>query len=225
MARALRILWRGEHQVRHVTGVAWMGTGLAALVSLALILGLAFPAIEALVEGPLPKSTIAQIAGLVAALSGLGLGWFVGGSRLLGPLRDWARQGFVMGGGLETWVVGPSLRVARACEHLERAMYQTILAFARPAVLLARAFKQTEVQLYDTVVTFGWLNDAVGRGARRNDEHGIDGLIAGLVRRTLALGAHLRTLQSGLIHRELVMSGAGMVLFLVVVVTSLLAFT
>jgi len=224
MARALRILWRGEHQVRHITGKAWMGTGLAALVSLALVLGLAFPAVESLVEGPLPKSTAAQIAGLVAALAGLGLGWFVGGKRLLGPLLDQARHGFVIAGGMETWVVRPSLAVARSCEQLEHALYQAVLAVAHPARLLARSHKQIEAYLYNGVVAFGRCNDAAGRATRRNDEQGIDGLIAALVRGTVALGTHIRRLQSGLIHRELVMSGAGMVLILVVVMTSLLAF-
>lgn len=225
VARALRILWRGEQATRHVTGLPWMGMGMTALVLLAAVLGLAFPAVETLVEGPLPKSTTAQIAGLSAALAGLGLGWFISSKRLLGPLWNWAQQGFVIGGGMKTWAVRPAFTVAQACAHLERVLYQTVLSLARPALWLARVFKQIEASLYTLVQTIGRSNDAVGRGVRRNDEHGIDGLIFALVRRTVALGGQLRTLQSGLIHRELVMSSVGMVLILVVMVASLLSFT
>ncbi|BBP03223.1 hypothetical protein TPL01_06480 [Sulfuriferula plumbiphila] len=200
MARALRILWRGERQKRPVAGLAWMGAGLAGLASLAVILGRAFPSIEGVLVSHLPESTVAQIAGLGAALTGLVLGWFAGGQRLLGPLLTWAQQGFAIAGGMDAWVVRPALALAQACEQLESRLYRAILAMGR-------------------------LGLAIGRVVRKSDERGVDGLIFALVRGSLALGAQVRTLQSGLIHRELAMSVVGAALILAALMASLLALT
>ena len=49
----------------------------------------------------------------------------------------------------------------------------------------------------------------LGDGAENTDTHGIDGLIFGLVARTIAAGRRLRLLQSGLIHRELALTVMG----------------
>lgn len=58
-----------------------------------------------------------------------------------------------------------------------------------------------------------------------SDERGIDGLIFGLVRGSLALGAQVRTLQSGLIHRELAMSVLGTAVILAALIAGLLSLT
>lgn len=225
MARALRILWRGERQQRPIAGLDWMGTGLAALVSLAVVLGLAFPSIEGLMANRLHESSTAQIAGVGAALTGLALGWFVGGQRLLGPLLSWAQQDFIIAGGMDAWVVRPVLAVAQACEQFENKLYRAVLMLARPALVLARASRQLESRLYSAVLALGRLNCGIGRGVRMSDERGIDGLIFGLVRGSLALGAQVRTLQSGLIHRELAMSVLGTAVILAVLMAGLLSLT
>ena len=225
MARALRILWRGEPQHRHLTGLAWMGAGLAGLASLAVILGLTFPSIDGLLVYRLPDSTAAQIAGLGAALTGLVLGWFAGGQRLLGPLLNWAQQDFAIAGGMDALVVRPALAVAQVCEQLENILYRAVLAVARSALAIAWVCKHLESGLYKAVLAMGRLGCAIGRGVRKSDERGIDGLIFALVRASLALGAQVRTLQSGLIHRELVMSIAGAALILAALMASLLSLT
>lgn len=225
MARALRILWRGERQQRHIPGLGWMGTGLAALVSLAVVLGLAFAPIEEFLANRLPGRMAAQIAGLVAALTGLALGWFVSGQRVPEPLRNWAQRDFIIAGGMNAWVVRPALAVAQACEQLEGRLYKAVLAAARPAWSIARICNQLENGLYRAVSALGRLNCDIGRGVRRSDESGIDGLIFGLVRGSLALSAQIRILQSGLIHRELALSALGTAIILTALMAGLLSFT
>ncbi|TCK18013.1 NADH dehydrogenase subunit L [Thiogranum longum] len=199
MARALRILWRGDRQHRNIAGLGWMGAGLAGLVTLAVILGAAFPSIETLLHTALSENTLARILGLGAALSGLTLGWFIAGRRLLGPLLPWAQQGFAIAGGFDTWMVRPALAMARSCEQLERGLYNTVLAVGRSGL-------------------------AMGRTIRRSDDQGIDGLIFSLVRGTVALGQRARTLQSGLIHREMAITVVGTALILVTLLVTLLVY-
>ncbi len=199
MARALHILWRGERQQRDIAGLGWMGAGLAVLVTLAVILGVAFPSIETLLHGSMPESRLAQILGLSAALAGLTLGWFVPVRRLLGPLLPWAHQGFAIAGGFDTWVVRPAFAIARSCERLERGLYAGVLAV-------------------------GQLGLTLGQVVRRSDDKGIDGLIFSLVRGTVELGGRARTLQSGLIHREMAITVVGTALILAALLLALLLY-
>ena len=197
MARALRILWRGDRRKRRIEGLGWMGTGLAVLVTLAVALGAAFPSLEALLHKSPPENALAQVFGLGAALGGLALGWFIAVQRLLGPVLPWAQRGFAIAGGFDTWMVRPALAIARRCEQLERDLYNGVLAVGR----------------------FGL---DIGRAVRHSDEQGIDGLIFSMVRGTIELGNRARNLQSGLIHREMAVTVVGTALIFVALFIALL---
>ena len=184
MSRALHVLWRGEARQRPMAGLRWMGVALAGLVTLSVTLGAAFPFIEEVAGMKPPESGLAVVLGLGAALSGLALGWSVPVPRLLGPILPWAQTGFSVAGGFDGLMLRPALAIARGCERVERGLYNAVLAVGR-------------------------LNLTIARGTRRSDEDGIDGLIFGLVRGTVALGGRARRLQSGLIHREMALSVIG----------------
>ncbi|MFV2054832.1 MAG: NADH-quinone oxidoreductase subunit L [Thiohalomonadales bacterium] len=199
VARVLRLLWQGDGAKQSVAGLTWMGAGMAGLVTLAVILGAVFPSLELglndrlpeIEQGPLFIATL----GLVAAISGLTLGWFIPMQSLLGPLLPWARQGFSIAGGFDTFLVRPAFAIARGCEKLERVLYAGVLATGRLALKL-------------------------GRTARRNDEQVIDANIFSFVQATVDLAGKARTLQSGLIHKELAIStilSAMILLFMLVV--------
>lgn len=178
MARALHSLWHGNRQTPDIAGLGWMGAGMTVLVTLAIVLGAAFPFVEALLPDRLPENAAAPMLALAAALSGLMLGWFIPMPRLLGPLLPWAQQGFAIGGGFDTWLVRPSFAIAHGCERLERGLYNAVLAVGRFCL-------------------------DIGQIVRRGDDRGIDGLIFYLVQCTVELGLRARRLQSGLIHREM----------------------
>ncbi len=197
MARALSILWRGNGSNKNIAGMTWMGVGLAVLATLAVILGATFPAIETLLHTPLSENILAQVLGLGAALAGLALGWYIPVQRLLGPLLPWAQKGFVIAGGVDTWVVRPAFAIAHACEQLERVLYKGVLATGR-------------------------LGLNIGQAVRRNDDQGIDGIIFLLVSGTIKLGSHARNLQSGLIHREMAITIVATALIFITLLITLL---
>lgn len=182
MARALRILWRRSGTQGDVPGAGaalnWMGTGLAGLVTLAVILAAFFPTIETMLSARLPENSLAQILGLSAALAGLALGWRVPARRLFGFLLPWVQQGFVVAGGVDNLLVRPAFAIAHICEKLES-------------------------RLYAAALFTGQMSISIARSVRFSDEQGIDGLIFSIVTSTLNLGRRARNLQSGLIHREL----------------------
>ncbi len=193
VARALRILWRGEPRRRQVGGQVWMGAGLAGLVVCAVTLKLFFPAIESLLESVPAQSPLASILGLAAAVSGLLLGGLIGGERLLGPLRPWAQQGFAIAGGVMTWVVRPALAVAHGCQRLDDRLYLAVLGVGRSGLRL-------------------------GQVTRCGDENIIDRLIFSLAHASRVGGVRLRGLHNGLVHHELALTAAGGVVILGVLV-------
>ena len=195
MARALRVLWMGEARPASGKGMVWMGAGMGVLAALAIGLGLAFAPLEHVLEAELNAGTLAMALGLGAALIGLVLGGFITPSRLLGPVLPWARRGFALAGGMDALMLRPALTIAAACERLER-------------------------RLYDAALGIGRLNLRLGATTRRSDEHAIDGLIFGLVARTIAAGSRIRRLQSGLIHRELALTVLGIALIVVLLVAA-----
>lgn len=186
VARALRLLWHGtEERGPAVAGIGWMGAGLAVLAVLSAALGLALPFVTDLLGAPAPEETLlVGAAGLVAALVGLALGWALPGFRLLGPLLGPSERGFRVGGGFEALVARPALAVARALDRFDRGVHALVFGMVRASLALAGA-------------------------SRVADERGIDGVIRALVRGTRDLGGRARALQSGLVHKELLLAAGG----------------
>ncbi len=190
MARALKILWQAknedERKQKTPGGLKYMGAGIAGLVTLVIILGMAFSSIESSIGNTIDTSAaihatenwMAEIFGLSAAICGLLLGWFIPISTLLGPLQNKASQGFSIAGGFDALCVRPALAIAQRCEKLE-------------------------IRLYNLVLAFGNMGMKLGKLTRRSDEEAIDRFIFSFVGKTIDTGNRSRVLQNGLIHREL----------------------
>jgi NADH-quinone oxidoreductase subunit L len=80
---------------------------------------------------------------------------------------------------------------------------------ARPGLAVARGADALDNGIHAGVLGTGLLGLALAGAALRFDERGIDGLIAALVGGTRSLGARARTLQSGLVHKELLLAVVG----------------
>ncbi len=74
VARALRLLWRGEGEDASVSGAPWMGVSLAALAALAAVLGLAVEPLARLLGAEVPSDVLFIVLGLVSASFGLIVG-------------------------------------------------------------------------------------------------------------------------------------------------------
>ena len=106
--------------------------------------------------------------------------------------------------------LGIALAFAAACEGFERRLLAAQLGLVRILSLgTASSAERSDNRLYAATLQVGRMNLRLGDGAENTDTHGIDGLIFGLVARTIAAGRRLRLLQSGLIHRELALTVMG----------------
>jgi NADH-quinone oxidoreductase subunit L len=225
VARFLRLLWepveprRHEHR-RDDPGRMWMGLGLAALAALAAVLGLAVAPIGELLGTEIPENVLAVAVGLLAAAIGLAAGWFVTVERLLGPAYGLARDGFRVDGGLDELIVRPALALARAGDWLDRAIHAAVLGVGGGALVVAAAAWRVDSRIHAGVEGVGAAAMSVARASRFSDEAGIERWISNLVEGTRRLGARARLLQTGLVHRELLLAAGATAVVLLLVVLS-----
>jgi len=194
IGRALRLLWHGPADNKPIAGIGWMIAGLAVLAFLAATLGLAVRPIGSLLHVPIPGDPTSLVLDLVAAVAGLLAGWLIPLSSLFGlfgPARAWAATGFPVGGGFDGLVARPALAVALLADRTDGAIHRGVRGVGRAALAVAHA-------------------------ARVVDERGIDGLIRALVGGVSGLGGRARTLQTGLVSRELVVTLGGVALVVAV---------
>ena len=222
VARMLRLLWgaagrQDADPLRAEVGGVWMGAGLVGLAGLAAVLGLAVEPIGQLLGAEIPEDAAALVLGLAATGAGLAAGWLVPADRLLGPAYGAALTGFRVDSGLDGLVARPALAVARAGDRLDRALHAGVLAAGRRALGVATGAARLDAGVHAVVIDVGDAGLAVGHASRLSDEAGIERLIAGLVDGTRRLGARARRLQSGLVHRELLVAAGGAALVLLLV--------
>ena len=210
MGRALNVLWDGDAGPAQVP-VPFMAIGMGVLVALAAGLGFGFGALEHMLGAEIEKpSWIVPAMGLTVGVGGLALGWFVAPARLLGPLLTSAQNGFSVAGGMDGLILRPALAMAAACETFEQRLLVAQVGLIRGVGLgMAHLADRADAALFALSLWIGRQSMRLGRATKYTDTNGIDAAIFGLVRRVIAIGARARRLQSGLIHRELALTFAG----------------
>lgn len=220
VARALRLLWRGSGAAAEepVAGLIWMGAGLAVLATLAAVLGFAVDPLSRLLGEHAPEDMVSLVLGLLAAGTGLLLGWGVPARRLLGSLHGTAENGFRLSGGLDGLVVAPVMALARWSDALDGRIQAGVLRVGRVMLQAATGSFAVDRAVHRGVEGVGRAAVDVAVATRITDERGIDGLIGRLVNGTRRLGGEARQLQTGLVHRELLLAVSGGALIAIFIV-------
>lgn len=223
IGRASRLLWEeeaappaaAEHPVR---GMRWMGTGIAVLVVLAAGLGLADGPLERLLNADIPADIVSMGIGTVTVITGLLVGWLVPAIRI--PGHAIARGGFRLAGGWTVLVVRPVLVLATWCDQADRTIHAGVLAAGRRVLSVASQARTVDDGVEREVYRVGRGALRIAQGSRSFDEERIDGLIALLVHRVRRFGVLARHLQTGLVHRELLVavSGAAVAVLILVLI-------
>jgi len=210
MGRALKVLWDGDAGPARAP-VPFMAIGMGVLVVLAAGLGFGFGALEHILGAEIEKpGWIVPAMGLAVGLGGLALGWFATPARLLGPLLTPAQDGFVVAGGMDGLILRPALAMAAACEGFEQRLLAAQVGLIRGVGLgMAHLAKRADAALFALSLWIGRQSMQLGAVTRFTDTDRIDAAIFGLVRRMIEAGGRARRLQSGLIHRELALTFAG----------------
>ena len=220
VGRACQLLWQGGEATpgtaRNAGNSTWMSVAIGPLALLATGLGIAAAPIGRILDEEIPEDYIGVALGLVAAAVGLLLGWYLPETRLFGPAL---LAGFRIGGGWSDVVVRPALVMARWVDHMDRIIHGGVLGTGQRALDIAFRSRLTDEWVHHVVALVGRSSLVVARASHALDRDRIDGLIAGIVGHTWRFGLLARQLQTGLVHRELLIAAGGAAaLFLLILI-------
>jgi NADH-quinone oxidoreductase subunit L len=197
-----------------------MAAGLAGLAALAAVAGLAQPWFGEVLPVEIPETAGAIVLGLATAVVGLLAGWYRPAAFWLGPVRPAAETGFRVDGGFVGLAVRPALAVARLTDRLDRGIHASVLEIGTGGRRVASWVDGLDAAVHRVVEGVGALGLMLANLAQVTDNAGIDVLIARLVQGTRQLGGRARRLQTGLVHRELLIAAGGAVAAVLVVLLS-----
>lgn len=232
VARSLRLIWRGEGPATTAVTAGDVSAGrrttiggMAALVFLAATLGLAVAPIGHMVglEIEVAPFSPSNLLGLLAAALGALGGWYRALDRPLGRLTAVAERGFRIGGGWNALVARPLLAVATVADRADRALHAGVSATGARVLDVARRLDALDIAVHRGVAGVGSGGLIAAGASRAIDERGIDGVVRGIAAGTRDLGVRARRLQTGLVHQELLISAAAIVLLLAILIAGGLA--
>jgi NADH-quinone oxidoreductase subunit L len=225
IARVLGLLWQKPASTENGYAVEkisasrrterWMLVGLTGLAILATGLGLGVKPIGQLLNQEIPEDFVGIGLGLLAAGTGLAIGWLLPLERLPAFFKTIADRGFRLAGGWDRLLIRPLMLLAKAVGAVDTKLHSFILKSGRVVVAVARRLGQLDNRLHRGVIAVGRFNLWLANLSRRTDENGIDRFIGLLVNGFRRLGQNARRLQSGLVHRELLLTTGAVALLVV----------
>lgn len=219
MGRTFGIIWKGRSEPKEMPMKSrWMYLGFLALVT-AVIAGWLFldPLVEA-AGSSIPKNSIAMISGLVAAFLGLATGWYAAAPVIKNRAWMFIRDNYPVAGGYTNVVIKPFQMLANGTNVVEQFLLQSVFGTGKAFLALGHWLANVPDRAAALVIDqIGAFNLNIGRWSRMTDDRGILEWIAGLVTSIQQLGHYGRSIQSGLVHRELVWSVYGMILALIII--------
>ena len=219
MGKAFGILWKGENNSKELPGkLRWMYFGFLSLVSAVAVGWLFLDPLVEIAGFSLPVNNIAMISGIVAAVLGLVVGWNATTPVLKNRIWMFFRDNYPIAGGYSTIIVQPVQLLAQAANLIEQFLLQSVFeignVFLTIGRWLAKMPDRTVAYIIDQI---GELNLNIAHLTRKTDDQGIVEWLAGLVTSVQQLGRYGRSIQSGLVHRELAWSVYGMILALIII--------
>ncbi len=223
VARVLRLLAGKDRRSGPAARLRLMQAATAVITVVVIFGG---PGLKSWVDSaasPLPAHAAMKLAGLALLAVGLGAGWFI--RRAVVPQRwiEWARDHFRLGGGFASLAGRPVLALARTAAVGDDAGLRAVDGVGKSLIQLARGSRALDRAVGGMVGRVGHGSLQLARLARTRTEAGLADLHRIAASSCHRAGRTARRWQSGLLHRELLLSAgvtlAGLVLVL------LLAFT
>ncbi|WP_347160332.1 NADH-quinone oxidoreductase subunit 5 family protein [Pontibacter chitinilyticus] len=221
MARAVRLLYTGTAAKPEVERLRRMQLGLVALVVVVAFGGIFLERVALFAGYEIPTAGIAKIGGLAAALAGLAVGWYIRSARVFGGATGFLQKNYPVLGGYSALVAAPAMQVAYWCAAFDRQLHAFVLKAGAAANVFSQLAKTIDSAFRDVTWITGTESLSLGRYLRRLDDEGLEAGVSGVAASVKKLGKQARQLQSGLVHRELLWSVAGVAVLLLLWLVSM----
>lgn len=218
MGKAISQLWQGQENTSVNPELKQMLVGLFILIAFVVAGGFFLEPLVKFAGYEIPSDMISKLAGITAAVSGLAAGWFLKERWFEGKVWNIIRENYIVAGGYQKLVAEPVLNLARLFYKVElfllKLVEQTGIAFL---TIAKSAFSMDNVlnRITDKVGNAGLQ---VSNASEMFEEKGVEAGVYGIASSIKESGRWGRKLQSGLVHKELVITVAGLLVLIFVLI-------
>lgn len=223
MGKAVRRLWSGKNDMPINVELKWMLTGLLLLIVFVVFGGFFLEHLVKFAGYEIPSNTISKITGIAAAVLGLVAGWYVKESWFSAQWWNVIRTNYPIAGGYQKLVAAPTLKLAALFYQLELMLLFFVQNTGIAFLSFARSLYGGDGVLIRLTNIIGLSGLQAGRVSRSFEEKSIEAGVYGIASSVKATGKAGKKLQTGLVHKELAVTIAG-VLILVFVLIVMIAY-
>lgn len=218
MGKSVSRLWHSKADNKPIAEPKQMLSGLFVLVVLVVAGGIFLQHLVTFSGYEIPSDTLSKIAGIAAAIVGLVAGWYLKESLFDGKVWNTIRDNYSIAGGYATLVAAPVLKLAGICYQFDR----TLLSFVEKTGKTVLNFSHLAQSIDDTV---DWMTNLIGKaglqlsnGSKAFEENGVETSVYAIASSVKQSGKWGKKLQSGLVHKELVITVAGLLVLIFVLI-------
>lgn len=218
MGKAVKRLWQGAHKYEERLEPKQMLTAIFILIAFVVAGGFFLEYVVTFAGYELPSDILSKIVGIVTAVAGLAAGWLLKESWFNGKVWSTVRDNFSIAGGYQNLVVKPTLAFAGYVYKLELQILQFIQKTGTAFLQIAHAVFNTDKLLNKLMNGMGTAGVALSNGTKSFEEKGVEAGVYGVSATVKESGRWGRKLQSGLVHKELVITVAGMLVLIFILI-------
>ncbi|WP_157627194.1 NADH-quinone oxidoreductase subunit L [Spirosoma luteum] len=214
MGKAVKRLWQGTPKNEEGPEPKQMLTAISILIAFVMAGGFFLEYVVTIAGYGLPSDSLSKVVGIVTAIAGLAAGWLLKESWFTGKVWNTVRDNFSIAGGYQYLVVKPTLAFAGYVYKVELLMQYFIQKTGTSFLQIAHAAFNTDTLLNNLMNGMGTAGIALSNGTKSFEEEAVEAGVYGISATVKESGRWGRKLQSGLVHKELVITVAGMLVLI-----------
>lgn len=217
IGKALNRLWIGNAEKETIPKKSLMLAGIALLILFILGGGFFLEHLVKISGFEVPKDKLSKILGLLFAASGLLLGWFFRNSWFPAEASDFIRKNYPVAGGYQSLVIAPILKLADFTYKIDKLILSAIEKTGETTLTNSKASFSTDRLLKSGVRSIGSFTLFFSKLSEKMDR-GIMKSVENLAAAVKSGGSTSKKWQSGMVHKELAISVAGLLVLVVILI-------
>lgn len=218
MGKAISQLWHGPENVSPEPELQEMPVGLFILVAFVVAGGFFLEPLVRSAGYDIPSDIISKVAGITAAVSGLAAGWFLKERWFAGKAWNIIRENYTVAGGYQKLVAEPVFNLARLFYKVELFLLKLVEQMGIAFLTIATSALSMDDVLSRISGKAGRAGLLISNASEMVEEKGVEAGVYGIASSINQSGRWGRKLQSGLVHKELVITVAGLLVLIFVLI-------
>jgi NADH-quinone oxidoreductase subunit L len=218
MGKAIKRLWAGQQENHPTPDLKYMLTGLFLLVAFIIGGGFFLEPVVKFAGYEIPTNTVSEIAGITAAIAGLAAGWYVKESSFSAKWWSAVRENYTIAGGYKKLIAEPVLKCATFFNKVDFLLLAFVQKIGNAFLFVSRLARNADTILNRLTDAVGNTGITTSHLSRSFEQKGIEAGVYGVSSAIQESGKWGRKLQTGLVHKELVITIAGLLILIFILI-------